>query len=317
MAGWGMVSEKRWPYPKSADWPIPEPPGLDGIAKFNRVFAYFRVRHVSDGRLCLFRESPFTVSIPIHGGWYKAVGGVIELPTHGQPFTSNHCVCVEGYDDSTQAFRFANSWGTSWGDKGFGYLPYEYFTKYVQEAWFLRPSLAANTNQPEHPAKDGFIGTFGEHINELGHRCMICSAWDLASNTRVGWSFATMRDGYFDIEEMFVRPEYRGQGHGGMLMSQLLEESDKLQLPVRFWIPHADFYPKTASLLPINHLFTKNGFIVATSGVTWALYRAEQRDEATAAEDGVKLTPPSAIQVPPAGMCELDTGMGDIKPESE
>jgi hypothetical protein len=41
MAGWGTVSEKRWPYPKNSKWPIAEPPGLDKIAKFNKIFAYF------------------------------------------------------------------------------------------------------------------------------------------------------------------------------------------------------------------------------------------------------------------------------------
>lgn len=41
----------------------------------------------------------------------------------------SHAVLLVGYDDSKKQFTFLNSWGGSWGDGGFGYLPYEYVTK--------------------------------------------------------------------------------------------------------------------------------------------------------------------------------------------
>jgi C1A family cysteine protease len=36
-----------------------------------------------------------------------------------------HAVCLVGYDDATGRFIAKNSWGTSWGDRGFFYLPYD------------------------------------------------------------------------------------------------------------------------------------------------------------------------------------------------
>lgn len=36
----------------------------------------------------------------------------------------NHAVCLVGYDDTMQAFRFINSWGTEWGLDGYGYIAY-------------------------------------------------------------------------------------------------------------------------------------------------------------------------------------------------
>jgi C1A family cysteine protease len=33
-------------------------------------------------------------------------------------------VCVVGYDDSKQAFKFVNSWGTDWGINGYGWIAY-------------------------------------------------------------------------------------------------------------------------------------------------------------------------------------------------
>ena len=35
-----------------------------------------------------------------------------------------HAVCLVGYDDSKQAFKFINSWGTDWGIDGFGWVSY-------------------------------------------------------------------------------------------------------------------------------------------------------------------------------------------------
>jgi len=37
-----------------------------------------------------------------------------------------HAVCLVGWDDSKQAFKFINSWGTDWGINGFGYVSYDF-----------------------------------------------------------------------------------------------------------------------------------------------------------------------------------------------
>jgi hypothetical protein len=50
-AGWGNVSEKRWPYPKgTAARPPSEPQGLDRLAKYNKTFAHFCIRTLDDAR---------------------------------------------------------------------------------------------------------------------------------------------------------------------------------------------------------------------------------------------------------------------------
>ncbi|MEO6289761.1 MAG: C1 family peptidase, partial [Ginsengibacter sp.] len=37
-----------------------------------------------------------------------------------------HAMTIVGYDDSKQAFRIANSWGTSWADNGYMWIDYNY-----------------------------------------------------------------------------------------------------------------------------------------------------------------------------------------------
>jgi C1A family cysteine protease len=36
----------------------------------------------------------------------------------------NHAIAIVGWDDSTQAWRIKNSWGTDWGDSGFAWVQY-------------------------------------------------------------------------------------------------------------------------------------------------------------------------------------------------
>jgi len=48
----------------------------------------------------------------------------------------NHFICLVGYDDThitkdgTGAFKFINSWGSGWGQGGYGWISYQYMRKY-------------------------------------------------------------------------------------------------------------------------------------------------------------------------------------------
>jgi hypothetical protein len=48
-----------------------------------------------------------------------------------------HAMTVVGYDDQRQAFRIINSWGTLWGDKGFGWIDYDAFKATAEEAYII------------------------------------------------------------------------------------------------------------------------------------------------------------------------------------
>lgn len=51
--------------------------------------------------------------------------GVIKYPRQYESVIGGHAVLAVGYTDSHLLFR--NSWGTSWGEDGYGYLPWTYF----------------------------------------------------------------------------------------------------------------------------------------------------------------------------------------------
>jgi C1A family cysteine protease len=38
-----------------------------------------------------------------------------------------HCLVICGYDDSKNAYKVINSWGTAWGDAGYSWIDYDFF----------------------------------------------------------------------------------------------------------------------------------------------------------------------------------------------
>lgn len=53
--------------------------------------------------------------------------GIIPMPNRTtEQLLGGHCIQMVGYDDTNNWFVCINSWGTSWGDRGKFYLPYNY-----------------------------------------------------------------------------------------------------------------------------------------------------------------------------------------------
>jgi len=75
--------------------------------------------------------------------------GKIPYPVKGDKIAGGHAIVVAGYDDkmkikntaagakeTTGAFLIRNSWSSSWGDNGYGWLPYEYIIKGLTDDWW-------------------------------------------------------------------------------------------------------------------------------------------------------------------------------------
>jgi GNAT superfamily N-acetyltransferase len=262
--GWGIVEEKDWPYSGKAEhWPPAEPPGMDQKAKAFRFLAYERARSVEDCLCFLAAEIPAVVAFEIDDSWYKSQNGVIPLPI-GLPVTASHAVLLIGYDREVKRFKFLNSWGAKWGDSGFGYLPFDYFSSRFLEGWaILSPCM-----MPLPIIPGGIeLRTWGidDPLGGIFHGIEIL---DVANNEIIGWAFAVMRGSFLDVEEIFVRPKWRRSGYASQLTSKLKLLANQLDRKLRAWIPHSDYGRE--NIPAVRAILKQLNLGVIRSSVRWA-----------------------------------------------
>lgn len=78
---------------------------------------------------------------------YVARTGVVSLPKENETCIGGHAVAAIGFDDNFKEsgkgyFIVKNSWGESWGDRGYFYMPYEYISNnalsYLDDFWIIK-----------------------------------------------------------------------------------------------------------------------------------------------------------------------------------
>jgi C1A family cysteine protease len=68
---------------------------------------------------------------------FEYLGNGAVLSTFTGSSLGGHCYCVVGYDDTKGAFKFMNSWSTSWASSGFGWIKYGYEKTWWSEAYVI------------------------------------------------------------------------------------------------------------------------------------------------------------------------------------
>jgi hypothetical protein len=265
--GWGSPPDNSWPYNgRASGWPPQEPPGLDALAEKNRIGSYRRVRSIHDCKILLgIHGSPPVISFDITAEWYNAPAG--NIPTPKRPFVGSHCVAVIGYDDRVNAFTFLNSWGKQWGDSGFGSIDYHTFNSTWIEGWAINL-----IQRPKQSASSSGITLVNWGLQDEIAGVLHCAEMQDSSNP-VAWAFAVERDGFIDVEELFVMPAHRRRGHATALLRTLKHEIAQQQgKSLRLWIPHSDNVEN--NLLVIDRLLRRQGLMLHQSPYRWAAFTA-------------------------------------------
>jgi len=71
----------------------------------------------------LYIDGPLPVWMKVYGDFYSYGHGVYSYASGSHE--GNHFVLIVGWDDSRNAFRCKNSWGTDWGESGFFWIDYD------------------------------------------------------------------------------------------------------------------------------------------------------------------------------------------------
>jgi C1A family cysteine protease len=129
----GVAHESLWPY-DTGQFDVEPPASVKTDAGKAKATEVSTVAATVDAiKAANNRPVPVMFTFNVYAGYEDATsnGGKIAMPSGD--IIGGHCNLVVGYNDSTQnrdgsagAFIVRNSWGTSWGDKGYGYMPYGY-----------------------------------------------------------------------------------------------------------------------------------------------------------------------------------------------
>jgi C1A family cysteine protease len=156
----GLCPESDWPYDETKF--ATKPPDSAYVEALNHktVKVYNVPYNLSDMQATLASGIPFVVGIKIFSSFESpsvAKTGIVSMPKRKKKdkFLGGHAVLVCGYNNATQMWTLKNSWGPSWGDKGYFYLPYKYLLKPKLSADFWAIEAVTCDNEPhedeEHP----------------------------------------------------------------------------------------------------------------------------------------------------------------------
>lgn len=139
----GAPPERYWPY-DIADFDKEPPAFCYAYGQSFQALRYFRIdgERKSPAKVLSTMKAVLRAELPIIVGFvvfdYGDLAGRFVVPTDEDMPLGGHAVMACGYDDTNEAFLIRNSWGTDWGDDGYGWLPYEYVLEgYAWDIWTM------------------------------------------------------------------------------------------------------------------------------------------------------------------------------------
>ena len=157
MVLFGVPPEEYWPY-KIADYEKEPTPFCYAYAQSYQAINYYRLDSpgvtkpvlLSRVKTNLAAGLPSMFGFTVYSSYTQSNStGNIPYPSAGEKIVGGHAVMAVGYDDNLKikntspgavetkgALLIRNSWGTGWGDGGYGWLPYEYIKNGLAVDWW-------------------------------------------------------------------------------------------------------------------------------------------------------------------------------------
>lgn len=142
LAKLGVCSETEWPS-RDQTYTLKPSPEAYARALKTRALNYYRVpQDINHIRGCLAEGFPIVAGFTVYTSFESmqvASDGLVPMPRLHEKELGGHAILIVGYNDHTRRLIVRNSWGM-WGDRGYCFFPYDYFTnpRLSSDFWTLR-----------------------------------------------------------------------------------------------------------------------------------------------------------------------------------
>jgi len=135
----GVCLEVSWPYDITT---FETSPTQNEIIEANdyTIPGYQRIRSINEVKHALLLNHLLVFGMTVYQS-FESVGndGIVPIPKAEEKQLGGHALCIVGYDDDINngSFIVRNSWGETWGDSGYCYMPYSMFES-IFDIWTVK-----------------------------------------------------------------------------------------------------------------------------------------------------------------------------------
>jgi C1A family cysteine protease len=123
----GRNTSGSWEY-NIGDFTVKPSQAAYNHALNHQAISYYSVQQLgSQIKAALAEEHLVVFGFTVYDSFFDiGSDGLCPMPGPRERVAGGHAVTIVGYRDSIQRYIVANSWGSSWGDHGYFYMPYAY-----------------------------------------------------------------------------------------------------------------------------------------------------------------------------------------------
>jgi C1A family cysteine protease len=136
LAKFGVCAELLWPYDVEKFNSRPTDECYEDakkriIIKYEKLISIYYITEV------LNRNKPVVFGMEIYDGFMDLNESIstVNIPSRKEKSLGGHAMCMVGYDLKKRLFLAKNSFGTSWGDNGYCWIPFDYIKQEGYDIW--------------------------------------------------------------------------------------------------------------------------------------------------------------------------------------
>lgn len=148
LSKFGVCSEELWPYneDKFDNQPTEE---CYEDAKRRKILKYQKIISIYYITEVLNNNKPVVFGMEIYDSFMNLNEriSIVNFPSRKEKSLGGHAMCMVGYDLEKRLFLAKNSFGPSWGDNGYCWIPFDYIKQEGYDIWtFDIPNQTGESN---------------------------------------------------------------------------------------------------------------------------------------------------------------------------